>query len=249
MDSDETNQETEQTTDSAETEAAPETVAVPEVPNQPSIEEVRAIYNSALQAASQRAQAAEQEAERLRSNQQAQPQPTQEESRQQFFDNPRELIRQEMQEVVRPLNDFQRNFSRQQALQEFFQRAQGQTAFQYLANPQVSNALIQVAGTMPEINDNALIAAYNMIVGHLFSTGALTPNTNAARPTSTEPTVQPPATPRPNAPLPPVSSKQKRRTLNEHEKQLARFNNMTEDSYLDFLEMDKSQVTNYEGAK
>lgn len=227
-------------------------------PAQPviNLDEVRNLYNSALQAASQRAAAAEAEAERLRNAQPAPPQRTPEEERQEFFDNPRRLIREEMNQIIRPLNEFQQRYTKQEIYNTFLQRAAKLPGFRFINNPLVQQGLANHANQAAQLTEEGLTGAYNMIVGYLFSTGQLSeaapaptpapsndpPNPNPAPPTNNPP-VQPPPNPRPSAPLPPVNThKTKRRELNEHEKQLARFNNMSEDEYLDFLEMDARDV-------
>lgn len=209
------------------------------------LDEVRNLYNAALREASQRAERAEAEAERYRNAQPAPAQPTAEEDRQNFFDNPRQLIREEMRQVIAPLNEFQQRFSKQETYNNFLAKYSNMQAFRFLKNPIVLQQLANAAGQMPQLSDDSLGGAYNMIVGHLYNTGQLQdtqPETQQPI-TNNQPTVtQPPSTPR-TAPLPPVNNNApKAPVLSEHEKLLARYNNMSEQEYYDFLHMDKSDV-------
>lgn len=227
-------------------------VIVPPTPTI-NIDEVRSLYNAALQEASQRAARAEAEAERLRNTQPAAPATTPEQDRQEFFDNPRKLIREEMNQIIRPLNEFQQRYTKQEIYNQFLQKAQNLPGYRFISNPLVQQGLANAANQMTNLTEEALTGSYNMIVGYLFSTGQLNetpapapaptnPNPTPAPPTNNPP-VQPPPNPKPSAPLPPVNNNQpKRRQLNEHEKQLARFNNMSEEDYLDFLEMGAAEV-------
>lgn len=234
-----------ETNDQTSTEQTPP--ATEEASQESELERIRNIYNAALAEASQRATFAENELQRVRS----QPAPEQAKSpdpetdRQNFFDNPRQLIREEMTQIVKPLNEFQQRFSRQEAYNSFLAKAASHPMFAHINNPIVQQSLSNMAGTMNTITDEGLSAAYNMVVGHLFSQGQLT---QAAPPApldapQTNNQMQPPPNPRPVAPLAPVSANApKKITLSEHEKQLARFNNMTDEEYHMFLHMDKADV-------
>ncbi len=208
------------------------------------LDEIRSIYNAALQEASQRATNAEAEVQRLRTSPPP-PAPTPEEDRQNFFDNPRQLIREEMKQVIAPLNEFQQRYTKQEVYNSFLLKARGTAGFAQLENPEVLSRLAQAASQMPNISDEALAGAYNMIVGYMFSTGQISNGSTPinSNPPTPNPTVQPPPSPRPATPVPPVPINQNKvPVLNEHEKQLARFNNMSDKEYYDFLHMDKSEV-------
>ncbi len=237
---------TEQTPTDTEQEQPP----APEAPKAPEVnlDEVRNIYNAALREASQRAERAEQETQRMRDERNQEPPATPEQDRQNFFDNPRQMLREEMKQIIAPLNEFQQRFSKQETYNNFLAKYSNMQAFRFLRNPLVLQQLANAAGQMPQLTEDALGGAYNMIVGHLYNTGQLqdTPQTppapeNTPQPQNNPP-VQPPNTPR-SAPLPPINNNApKAPVLNEHEKQLARYNNMSEQEYYDFLHMDKSDV-------
>lgn len=206
-----------------------------------SIETVKQVYNQALRDVSQRAAQAEQELERLRNA----PAPTRNEQdleadKELLFSNPRKLIREEMEEIIKPLNQFTQQITREQAITQIKARLATDPRYSLLNNPEVSQYLDQVVSGFTVINESSLSAAYNMAVGLYVQNNGTLPalNNQQLAPNTTQQMNPLPPHVRPAAPIKvPTENKNKRRALTEQERYIARLNNMNDDQYLDEMEL------------
>ena len=169
-----------------------------------------------------------------------------------FFDKPksvvRELIRQEIQEAVRPFNQSVAQQQREALIVAIKQQMRRNTAqFPYI--DQVEGLFDQILSNTQNIDANVAVAAYNTALGYHISQGGrletAPKNDNPPTPNRGNPPVSnnPPHI-RPSAPpAPPANGAKKMRALTENERKIARFNNQTDEEYLVWSgEMDPKEI-------
>ena len=180
---------------------------------------------------------------RLKAEQNRAPaQPTDERA---FFETPltstRDLIRAEVQEAVRPINEFTQNMTRQQTYASLKQQMKSSGRFEYIDQLE---ALMDQAMTGVEPTVQNMATAYNTVLGFYISNGGElkkpgTPATPAA-PVNNTPTTRPlPPHARPSAPaaVNNNSAKTPIRELNANEKLIMRHNGFkTVQEYLFYTE-------------
>lgn len=218
--------------------------------NTDEIARLREAYNGALREANIRAEQAAAEAERLRNQfNNNQPSSTPEQDVELLTSNPRELIRQEFQAAIRPLQQQAAQFSRASMLQEIKASALRDPRFEYLKNQQISDIFDQMLASVPEPNMQIVPFLYSSAIGTFVQQGGiLNPQTSPATPTpnthsQTVPT--PPPTPRPSAPtnLPQNNNQQRpRREYTENERLIMRLNNLSPEQYDAEMGLAPSQV-------
>lgn len=163
------------------------------------------------------------------------PQPPSPEEEKQFFDAPRtataQIVRQELEQQVKPINDFVRQMQREQnytALKS--QMRQNPAQFAYLG--QVEHYLDQIMQSAAVVDVPTVIAAYNTALGyHISQGGSLNAPSNPTPPTN----VPIPPNPRPAPPVTPPSNPRGNKTrpqLTENEKKIARFNGQTDEEFI-----------------
>lgn len=163
------------------------------------------------------------------------PAPPSPEEEKQFFDAPRtattEIVRRELENQVKPINDFVRQMQRDQAYAGLKQQMRANPAqFAYLA--QVENYLDQIMQQAQVVDANTVIAAYNTALGYYISQGgSLTPSTPEPSRSNNVPV---PPNPRPAPPLTPPSPRNTRTKpqLTANEQKIARFNGQTDEEYI-----------------
>jgi hypothetical protein len=158
---------------------------------------------------------------------------TPEEQSKQFFETPLDLIRKEIANAVKPLNDFVAVTKRDTEYANLKTQMRADPRFNRLS--EIEARFDAMMKTSP-LDPNTMIGAYYAILGMMVSTGELS-NTPTPTPTPTPASaVNTPAHLRPSSVTPAATPKPTRRQLTENEKRLARASNLTDDQYLDELE-------------
>lgn len=156
-----------------------------------------------------------------------------------FFDKPKsvlkELVRQEIQEAVRPFNQ-DMAMQRREALIGNLKAQMRKNPAQFPYIDQIEDLFDQIINAAQNIDANVAVAAYNTALGyHISRGGQLTKKVDdTPPPPSNRPTVpnNPPHI-RPSAPPPPPAGGKKQiRALTENERKIARFNGQTDEEYL-----------------
>jgi hypothetical protein len=149
-----------------------------------------------------------------------------------MFQDPRTLIREEVTNAVKPLNEFRMQMQRQN--QYMALKGQIRNYFPNLA-PYWSNIESQLdqafsAGQL-DPTPQALNFAVNAIVGNMVNSGMINPSAPSVKPSSPVPPNIPSS-----PPPPPTPPKPQLRELTEQEKTIARMNGMTAEQYLQHIE-------------
>lgn len=206
-------------------------------------------YQEQLQVEMRERARLQRELEESRKKPVAPPTPEQEKE---FFDKPvsttRDLIREEIQKAIAPLNQFTAQTQRAQFIEQCkTQMRANPSQFPYI--DQVERLLDQILSQTPNLDVNSVVAAYNLAVGTYISQGGSLTAPNGNNPPTppanrgTPPVNNPPHV-RPTPPVPPPSpSSRKIRPLTENEKKIARFNRFTDEEYLVWSgEIDATEV-------
>lgn len=190
----------------------------------------------------------------------AAPQPSDEEERQNFYNRPvattRQMIQEELDRTIKPLTDFVQQMRGGTESEKIMSRLKVDPRFAPHWDAAVENAVNSVIARLSpdQINEQTIQSTIIQALG-LKSIGQLAPvpgspapsappapapsnpPTNGNPPVSSPPHMRPSAPPGPNANQP-----VRRRQLTENEKRLAREKRMTDDVYLDWIEMPASQI-------
>lgn len=185
--------------------------------------------------------------------QQAQPQTpplSADEQKNRFFNEPMNVIREEINRSVAPLLEFTKKFNQQNVYTELKGR--------YKNDPRFAQIFPQIEATVDSIMANSEVNEQNMYAAILSAIGMLTtglipggaPNTTSTptAPTTSQtpkPPVTTPAHLRPTAPAAPQKQKAPVRQLTENERRLARMHGMTPEQYIAYMELDSTQVATY----
>lgn len=156
------------------------------------------------------------------------------EQEKEFFDRPRtataEIVRQELERQVAPLNNFVAQTQRTNTIAVLKQQMrQMPQQFPYAA--QVEQTLDSILAQYPQITPDIVAMAYNQAVGYYIHNGGQL-NTPTPTPTPTPNVPTPPHVRSGSAPAPRPVNIKKHRDLNENEKRIARFRNMTDAEYV-----------------
>ncbi|MBA2704697.1 MAG: hypothetical protein H0U60_12700 [Blastocatellia bacterium] len=185
---------------------------------------------------------------------------TEEEERQDFYNRPvattRLMIQEELDRTIKPLTDFVQQMRGGTESEKILNRLKGDPRFAPHWDMAVEQAVNGVIARLSpdQINEQTIMSTIIQAIG-LKSIGQLAPvpgspvpapaptpqpstqPQNGNPPVTTPPHMRPSSPPGPNANQPP-----RRRQLNENEKRLAREKRMSDDTYLDWLEMPASQI-------
>lgn len=229
----------------------------PEPPKQQDSRELMQIYDNILADKERENKEMRERLSRMEAERNAPP-PNPEADRNAIFERPREIIRDEVNKAIAPLLEVVSGFRSSSVAEQYLNKYANDPRF---ANywPQIERhvrgALGQVKG---EINDQVVMSLVLGAIGAYQAgllPGATPPQNNNTLPNN------PPAPPnnnraaqldmntpphlRPSAPPiaePEVNKPPKRRALTENEKRLARIKGMSDDRYLDYLEMPANRV-------
>lgn len=198
----------------------------------------------------------------------AQPAPPPEdpdEARQRFYNEPhnevRRIIKAELDESIAPLRDFVTSFRQSSVYDNLKTKFKSDPAYRalghHLNDATIESAVDEIMQQVPEKNDTAMQQAIIHALG-LKAAGVLTakPAANGEPPVNTrsavdtpQPSTQPggrsvpqPAHFRPSNPNPPRPSAPARRQLTELERRVARERGMSDEQYLNWLELPADAV-------
>lgn len=264
------------TTDDPQTTSTPIITTPPNTPqdinNQPPVvtpepkqdnRELMQIYDNILAEKEKQLRESQERLQRMEAERNAPP-PNPKADRNAIFERPREIIRDEINKAIAPILDLVSGFKSESAAEQYVRKYAADPRFrQYwpVIEPHVRNGL---ANTKGEITDQTVMGIVLATIGAYQAgllPGATPPQNNNNNPPpnnnlppnrvaqlemNTPPHLRPSAPPiaDPDANKPP-----KRRALTENEKHLARIKGMSDDKYLDFLEMSSARVVGPNKAK
>lgn len=211
----------------------------PPVPPVDNTREVVAAYQAELNAQATRNRLLQEELDRKN----AAPPKTPEQESQEYFANPKQAMRDEINAAVRPLNDFVAAQSRQNTISQIKTNMRQAPGFEHL--DKVESLFDQYLAQFVNIDINNAVGSYNAAVGRFIAINGIDalrsdpkpvndppPNT---RPTPSVPNNPPHVRPSPPPVNAPINDKDKPfklpRPLNENEKKMARFNKMTDEAW------------------
>lgn len=166
------------------------------------------------------------------------PTSTPEEESQQFFANPKQVVRDEIRSATAPLNEFVAQQRRRDLVDSFKVQLRNSPQFQHFSK--IESLFDQYIGQVSIIDVNSIVGSYNAALGLFISQNgpqALIDtstqnnqpnNTNTNRTLVTQPRV-PPAPPR--APNQNTTTDKPWLKMDENQKKMARFNNMTDEDW------------------
>lgn len=214
------------------------------------VNEVHNLYRGVLAEQNQARQRLEQELEQLRNRQNQQPAPTPEQDVELLTTNPRELIRQEIQSSIAPLNQQAQQWTRASEIERYTRLMKSNPQYQFMQNPKFLPYFENVLAQTPQLNDGSVYAAYLASVGlfvqspdYITQAPQTPPQQPIAQPTHHNQTVPTPPSNRPANPIAvPRNNQQPKKTYTENERLLMRINNMTEEQWEAELNRAPSQV-------
>lgn len=166
-----------------------------------------------------------------------------------FFSDPRKVIRQELETMVKPLNDQLNEFRTQGQVNEAWAQVRGSISDFGTYEPYI-NQILQGQGIRPnQVNTELLRSLYYTAVGYVARHGGSPPSesnmghpqtpTVRQTPQAGVPQHRPSSTPLPSANIP---DKAKPRTLTENEARLAREWGMSPAEYISYQEAEAEDV-------
>ena len=184
------------------------------------------------------------------------PQPTTDELKQRFYNDPhgatRDIIREELKQAIQPLQDFTQNFRSETQTERLLTRFKADPRFAPMWDSNIEETVTALLRNVApaSINEQTIQAAIVNAIGlkavGMLPGGNRQPVNNNSAPTPnggngeqrTENRAVPPAHMRPSAPPSPSTpvGGQRVRQLTEGEKRLARENRMTDQEYLYWLD-------------
>src|SRR5215203_2785 len=184
------------------------------------------------------------------------PQPTTDELKQRFYNDPhgatRDIIREELKQAIQPLQDFTQNFRSETQTERLLTRFKADPRFAPMWDSNIEETVTALLRNVApaSINEQTIQAAIVNAIGlkavGMLPGGNRQPVNNNSAPTPnggngeqrTENRAVPPAHMRPSAPPSPSTPAggQRVRQLTEGEKRLARENRMTDQEYLYWLD-------------
>jgi hypothetical protein len=190
----------------------------------------------------------------------AAPTRTEEEERQEFYNRPmaatRQLIKEELDRTIAPLTEFVQQMRGGSESERIISKLKVDPRFSSMWDASVEQAVNSVVARLnpDQINEQTITSTVIQAIG-LKAIGQLAPVAPSSAPASAPSPTPTPSTPaenrpvvtpphmRPSAPPGPSSNQRPaRRQLNENEKRLAREKRMTDDQYLDWIEMPASAI-------
>jgi len=240
-----------QTTSTETTTTPPNTPPVIESPKPPENQDLIRIYDQVLAERERDNRQLQERIQKLEAEKSAPPaDPTAD--RNAIFERPREIIRDEVNKAIAPLIDAVSVFRNDSLADQYLRKYANDPRFRDvwpIIEPHIRNAMGNIRG---EINDQAVMTLVLGAIG-AYHAGFITDSRPKppASPTPTPPNnsttrldMNTPPHLRPSAPpvADPTPAKPKRRELTENEKRLARMKGMSDDKYLDYLEMPSNRV-------
>ena len=231
----------------------PVTETVVETPKVDTNRELQQIYDNILAEKERENKEMRDRLQRMEIERNAPP-PNPEADRNAIFERPREIIRDEINKAIAPILDIVKDFRSDSSVEQYMRKYAVDPRFKNdwaIIEPHVRGAVGQIKG---EINDQAVMSLVLGAIGayHAGLLPGTTPPSNNNLPPNPNPSTRvtqldmntPPHL-RPSAPPiaePDANKTPKRRALTENEKRLARIKNMSDDKYLDYLEMASNRV-------
>ena len=201
-----------------------------------------------------RLSAAERELDELRATKKEEAKPTVDESAKQFYADPAKMIKDALAEAIAPLNQFKDRFETDSEYGRIKKNLMVNPVFaQHLANPEFSSIIdeLVIEGTRSgtKVSEGMVEAAIKHTIGSIVTGDVVLKPVKGSETT----VVEGKETEREDTQIPPylapsspphkktVEGKQYR-DLTENEARLAKERNMTKEAYLDWLEVDPSDV-------
>lgn len=240
-------QQTSTQTSSTQEETPTEPIPLQEDPSR----EMAALYGEVIREKEARIKQLE-----AQQQQKQEPELTPDAQKNRFFNEPMTVLREEIQKTIAPLVQFTQTFQNQQVYDKIKNRFRVDPRFKDIF-PSVESTVDHIM-SQSEVTEQNVNAAVLSAIG-MYTTG-LIPTTNqqtssrSAAPQNPQSqqkrdVVTPPHL-RPAAPASPSGEKKKEgRELTENERRLARASKMTDEQYLNFIDVDPSSVATYKGDK
>lgn len=215
----------------------PPTPAAPSNPPAPPTNDIRAELDALQRRALAELSQKNEELQRQLAEKNKTPRSTPEEDSQLLFKNPRQLIREEMQEIVAPLIEFRNQFAKQSAYDNLKANLRSNPQLFAIYNEiaaHVDQAMQTVEPTMQNLQ-TVIFSVYGAYKAGLI------PNSQPSHiPATTQPQVPPVSTPPHIPPSPPpvprnTGNVPKVRELTEAEREIARRQGLTPEQYIAYL--------------